>query len=77
MDKAIEFILADLASSKKAGSPEEIVLNNASSEIIGLRNRLAAALRKNRWFDALVAAGVSDWEGYEDAMADFRGAFDE
>lgn len=76
MLKAIEFILADLANGQEAGSPEEHVLNYASGEIIGLRNRLAAALRKNRWYDALIAAGVNDWEGYEDAMAEFKGEDD-
>ena len=64
--RAIEFILADEA--KRLESPEADLLNYASSEIIGLRNRLAAALRKNRWYDALIDAGVDNWEGYDEAM---------
>jgi hypothetical protein len=65
--RAIEFILADEAE-RQEGEAEKQLLKNASSEIIGLRNRLAAAFRRNRKLEALEEAGVDNWEGYDEAM---------
>lgn len=70
--RAIEFLLADEAKNYELGTNEHTLLDTASMEIIGLKNRLAATLRKNRWYDALQAHGVSDWEGYDEAMEQFR-----
>ncbi len=68
--RAIEFILADEA--KRLEEPEATLLKTASSEIIGLRNRLAVALRRGRLYGALIDAGVEDWEGFEEAMQQIR-----
>lgn len=67
--RAIEFRLNDWARSGEPLTFEEReTLNKAADELIGLRNRLAAALRKNRKLSALEASGVDNWEGYEEAM---------
>ncbi len=71
MTRAIEFVLFDEAR-RLGESPERTLLENASNEIIMLRNRLAASLRRNRVLDALVSAGVDEWEGYNDALEDIR-----
>jgi hypothetical protein len=62
--RAIEFILADEAQHQDDQAARRI-LELASSEIIGLRNRLAAALRRGHWYDRLIEAGVEEWEGFE------------
>jgi len=69
--RSIEFILADEAERLEPGS-EQTLLKNASNEIIGLRNRLAAALRRNEKLAALEEFGVDNWEGYDEAMSQFR-----
>lgn len=69
--RAIEFILGDEADRMPPG-PERQLLMIASQEIIGLRNRLAAAFRRNRKLEALEACGVDNWEGYSDAMSDIH-----
>ena len=71
MTRAIEFVLFDEAR-RLGESPERILLENASNEITMLRNRLAASLRRNRVLDALVSAGVDEWEGYNDALENIR-----
>lgn len=65
-DKAIEFRLAAMTCQYPATRDEAV------SEIIGLRNRLAAALRQLRKLEALEAAGVDNWEGYDEAMQEYQ-----
>lgn len=69
MPRAIEFILADLGRACDDPVAAEII-SRSSSEIIRLRNRLAAAFRRNRKLDALESMGVDNWEGYDEAMRD-------
>ncbi len=69
MPRAIEFILADHGRACDDPVAAEII-SKGSSEIIGLRNRLAAAYRRNRKLDALESMGVDNWEGYDEAIRD-------
>lgn len=71
MTRSIEFILADEAKRTTDDASAQLLMN-ASSEIIGLKNRLAAAFRRNRKLEALEAYGVDNWEGYDEAIRELR-----